>query len=238
MSGKAGVASAGTATGPDVYEYPVPGNPSGGWRLYQAIRLMLRWLRWWVRLDVRGLEAVPATGPILIVSNHDSWLDPLALIESLMWKGRQVRFLAKSTLWKSRVLAWILNRAGQIPVRRGEGDQVAVAAAVEALDSGEVVGIFAEGTISRGRELRARTGVARLARACPGVPVVLAAISGSVDLARFPLRPRVTVEYFRPAGGGLGPDEDLHAFSARLMAEVRDRVPPASNRLSRRGLSR
>ena len=237
MSASPGIATAGELTGPDVYEHPVPGNPSGGWQLYQAIRLILRWLRWWVRLEVRGLDAVPGTGPILVVSNHDTWLDPLVLIESLMWKGRQVRFLAKSTLWKSRILAWILNRAGQIPVRRGEGDQMAVAAAVEALDSGEVVGIFPEGTISRGEYLRARTGVARLSRACPGVPVVLAAISGTIDLARFPKRPRAEVEYFLPAGGGLGPGEDLAAFSARLMAEIRDRVPPASNRLSRRGLS-
>lgn len=238
MSASPETATAAAETGPDAYERPVPGNPSGGWRLYQAIRPMLRWLRWWARLDVRGLEAVPATGPVLVISNHDSWLDPLALIESLMWKGRQVRFLAKSTLWKSRVLAWILNRAGQIPVKRGEGDQVAVAAAVTALDSGEVVGIFPEGTISRGRDLRARTGAARLARACPGVPIVLAAISGSVDLGRFPRRPRVTVEYFRPAGGGLGPDEDLAACSARLMTEVRERVAPDSNWFSRRGLSR
>jgi len=228
VSGAPGVAIAGEVTGPDAFERPVPGNPSGGWQLYQAIRLMLRWLRRWVRLEVRGLETVPATGPILIISNHDSWLDPLVLIESLMWKGRQVRFLAKSTLWKSRVLAWVLNRAGQIPVRRGEGDQVAVGAAVTALDSGETVGIFPEGTISRGENLRARTGVARLARACPGVPVVLAAISGSIDLGRFPKRPRVTVEYFRPAGGGLGPDEDLSAFSARLLGEIRGRVPPVS----------
>ena len=237
MSHTEGVMTAPGVTGPDAYERPLPGNPSGGWQLYQAIRLMLRWLRWWVRLEVKGLDAVPATGPILIVSNHDTWLDPLVLIESLMWKGRQVRFLAKSTLWKSRILAWILNRAGQIPVRRGEGDQMAVAAAVEALDSGEVVGIFPEGTISRGEYLRARTGVARLSRACPGVPVVLAAISGTIDLARLPKRPRAEVEYFLPAGGGLGPGEDLAAFSARLMAEIRDRVPPASNRLSRRGLS-
>ena len=237
MSASPGIATVGEVTGPDAFERPVPGNPSGGWQLYQAIRLILRWLRWWVRLEVRGLDAVPATGPILIVSNHDTWLDPLALIESLMWKGRQVRFLAKSTLWKSRVLAWILNRAGQIPVRRGEGDQAAVAAAVTALDSGEAIGIFPEGTISRGKYLRARTGVARLSRACPGVPVVLAAIHGSTDLARFPRRPRVVVEYFRPDGGGLAPGEDLAAFSSRLLAEIREKAPPASNRRAREGIT-
>ena len=76
--------------------------------------------------------------------------------------------------------------------------------------------------------MRARTGVARLSRACPGVPVVLAAISGTIDLARFPKRPRVAVEYFLSAGGGLQPGEDLAAFSSRLLAEIRDRVPPVT----------
>ena len=52
-----------------------------GWKLYQTIRYLLRWLRWWVRLEVRGLEHLPATGPVLVVSNHDAWLDPLVMLE-------------------------------------------------------------------------------------------------------------------------------------------------------------
>ena len=91
-----------------------------GWKLYQTIRYLLRWLRWWVRLEVRGLENLPLEGPALIVSNHDSWLDPLVMVEAMMWRERQLRFLAKSTLWKSRILAWILDGAAQIPIRRGE----------------------------------------------------------------------------------------------------------------------
>ncbi|MFM9077560.1 MAG: hypothetical protein ACKORM_04945, partial [Solirubrobacterales bacterium] len=71
----------------------------------------------------------------------------------------------------------------------------------------------------------------------PGVPVVLAAIHGSSDLARFPRRPRVVVEYFRPDGGGLAPGEDLTAFSARLLAEIREKAPPTSHRLAREGIT-
>ena len=90
-----------------------PVAPQGGRELYQAVRGMLGWLKWWARLEVRGLEVVPAGGPVLVVSNHDSWLDPLALIETMRWKDRPLRFLAKDTLWKSRFLAAILDRAGQ-----------------------------------------------------------------------------------------------------------------------------
>ena len=57
------------------------------------------------------------------------------------------------------------------------------------------------------------------------------------DLARFPRRPWVVVEYFRPVGGGLAPGEDLAAFSARLLAEIRERVPPSSNRSAREGIT-
>ena len=141
--------------------------PQGGRELYQAVRGMLGWLKWWARLEVRGLEVVPAGGPVLVVSNHDSWLDPLALIEAMMWKDRPVRFLAKDGLWKSRFLAAVLDRAGQIPIRRGAGDEGALSAAVTALEHGEAVAIFQEGTISRGQELRARKGVSRFIRACP-----------------------------------------------------------------------
>lgn len=201
--------------------------PQGGRELYQAVRGMLGWLKWWARLEVRGLDVVPAGGPVLVVSNHDSWLDPLALIETMMWKDRPLRFLAKDTLWKSRFLAAILDRAGQIPIRRGAGDDGALSAAVTALEHGEAVAIFPEGTISRGQELRARRGVSRLIRACPGVPVILAAVEGGNMVKKFPRRPRVIVEFFLPLGGQPRPEESLQELADRLIAEIREKVPPA-----------
>jgi 1-acyl-sn-glycerol-3-phosphate acyltransferase len=199
-----------------------------GWKLYQTVRLMLRPLRWWARLRVVGLENLPRNGAALIISNHDSWLDPLAIIESMMWRERQLRFLAKQSLWKFKPMAWILDEADQIPIRRGEGDVAALEAAVDALGRGETIGIFPEGTLSRGTNLRARRGVSRLARACPGVPVVLVAVIGSTDVKRFPKRPRVTVEFFTPAGGPPRPDEEDQDLAQRLLDEIRAKAPRAS----------
>ncbi|MBN8866316.1 MAG: 1-acyl-sn-glycerol-3-phosphate acyltransferase [Solirubrobacterales bacterium] len=196
-----------------------------GWKLYQSVRLMLRWLRHWARLEVRGLEHLPQRGAALIVSNHDSWIDPLAIIEAMMWRGRQLRFLAKASLWKFPPLAWILDAADQIPIRRGQGDLLALEAAVDALGRGETIGIFPEGTLSRGENLRARRGVSRLARACPGVPVVLVAVRGGTELKRFPHRPRVTVEFFAPEGGQPQPDEDPQGLAQRLLDEIRAKAP-------------
>ncbi|MBN8869102.1 MAG: 1-acyl-sn-glycerol-3-phosphate acyltransferase [Solirubrobacterales bacterium] len=196
-----------------------------GWKLYQTVRLILRPLRWWARLQVKGLEYLPARGAALIVSNHDSWLDPLAIIESMMWKERQLRFLAKHSLWKFKPLAWILDEADQIPIRRGEGDVAALDAAAEALGRGEMIGIFPEGTLSRGTNLRARRGVSRLAQASPGVPIVLVAVTGGTEVKRFPRRPQVTVEFFEPAEGPLGPEEAPQDFSQRLLDEIRAKAP-------------
>ncbi len=196
-----------------------------GWKLYQTIRLILRPLRWWARLRVKGLENLPRKGAALIVSNHDSWLDPLAIIEAMMWRERQLRFLAKHTLWKFKPLAGILDTADQISIRRGESDTEALENAVEALGRGEMIGIFPEGTLSRGTNLRARRGVSRLARACPGVPVLLVAVTGGTDLKRFPKRPQVTIEFFEPEGGQPRPGEDDQELAQRLLDEIRARAP-------------
>ncbi len=196
-----------------------------GWKVYQSIRLLLRPLRWWARLRVKGLQNLPLKGGALIVSNHDSWLDPLAIIEAMMWRERQLRFLAKHSLWKFKPLALILDEAGQIPIRRGAGDVAALEAAVDALHQGETIGIFPEGTLSRGENLRSRRGVSRLARACPGVPVVLVAVTGSTEVKRFPKRPSVTVEFFTPAGGPPAPGEDDQLLADRLLDEIRAKAP-------------
>ena len=92
----------------------------------------------------------------------------------------------------------MLDGIRQIPIRRGAGDAAALQAAVDALDDGEAVCIFPEGGLSRGRRLRAHRGVARLIEASPDAQVVLAAVTGGTDLVRFPRRPRVRVELFRP----------------------------------------
>ncbi len=184
-------------------------------------------LRWWCRLQVYGAEQLPEPGAVLLVSNHDSSLDPLALVDTCVRNGRTVRFLARDSLWRSRLLGVLLDGIGQIPVRRGANDVAAVESAARALRAGEVVGVFPEGKLSRGERLRAHTGVARLAKAVPEARVVLAAVSGGTDLVRFPRRPRVSVELFAPQGGRPSPDEDPAELARRLLGEIRRRVPPA-----------
>ncbi len=182
-------------------------------------------LKVWVRLQVHGLEQLEEPGAILVVSNHDSSVDPLALIAAGMERRRPIRFLARANLWRYPGFAWVLDGVRQIPIHRGAGDQNALQAATSALHAGDAVCIFPEGTISRGESLRARRGVARLAESAPEARIVLAAVTGGVDLVRFPYRPRVTVELFAPRTDTSSPGQDHAAFAASLLAEIRERVP-------------
>jgi 1-acyl-sn-glycerol-3-phosphate acyltransferase len=184
-------------------------------------------VRFWGRMQVTGLDALPESGPVILCANHDSYWDTVTVAAALRSK-RQVHALAKAQLWGNPIMARVLDGMGQIPIERGKGDTAAMDRAIEGLRSGIVIGIVPEGTRSLGRELRARSGIGRLAAAVPEAPVVCCALNGPADVPRFPRRPRITVELFRPSGGGLQPDESHADFSARLVAELRAKAPHAS----------
>ncbi|HME01880.1 MAG TPA: lysophospholipid acyltransferase family protein [Solirubrobacteraceae bacterium] len=204
-------------------------EPRAGVRLYRLLVLLGVPLRWWCRLEVRGREVLPPPGTgVVVVPNHDSMLDPLAIGDTLMRAGRPLRFLAMDTLWRWRLMARVLDGIRQIPIRRGASDTAALQAAVDALADGEAICIFPEGRLSHGQCLRARRGVARIIEASPDAQIVLAAVIGGTDLARFPRRPRVCVELFRPTDATPRMDEDHAALAARLLDEIRQRVPPVA----------
>ena len=178
----------------------------------------------WSRMSVTGLECLPATGPVIIVADHDSYWDPIAIGVAAR-KVRPIRALAKSTLWKTKVVAAFMDRMGHIPVIRGASNTDAMAVAVDELAKGACIGMFPEGTRSLGRELRARSGVGWLAKAVPEATVVCVRTNGTTDVVRVPKRPTVTVEFYLPRGGQLQPGESPLAFSRRLLAELREGAP-------------
>ncbi|MER5704577.1 lysophospholipid acyltransferase family protein [Micromonospora sp. NPDC002296] len=148
-----------------------------------VLRPLMR-LAWHPRID--GASHVPATGPVILASNHlsfqDSVLIPLAA-------PRPVSFLAKAEYFEGHGAGGLLRRQffaglGAIPVRRGVNRefQSSLDAALALLESGGAFGIYPEGTRSRdGRLHRGRTGVAWLAMAS-GAPVVPVAVAGTARL--------------------------------------------------------
>lgn len=183
-------------------------------------------IRPWGRLEAIGVEQLPRSGPVVLIGNHDSNVDPVAVGVAVR-RHRQIRALAKASLWDNKPLARLLDNMGHVPVQRGAGDGDALAAAAEALRSGACIGVFPEGTISRGKTLRARSGVGRLALEVPQATLLCVAVSGTVDVVRFPKRPQIRVEFFRPTSGQIDPAEQPGELSARCLAEIRARAPIA-----------
>jgi 1-acyl-sn-glycerol-3-phosphate acyltransferase len=139
----------------------------------------------WFRWQIEGIEKIPKHGPAILAWNHIAYLDPLAISYVVVRAGRRPRFLTKSELFQDRRIRWALSGSGQIEVKRGtRAAPVALDHALEALDRGEAVIIFPEGTVTTDPELNprpAKSGVARLALKS-GVPVIPCAIWGTANV--------------------------------------------------------
>ena len=140
-----------------------------------VIRLLNVLLAPLTRRDWQGQDRIPREGGVVLVANHISNADPLALGQYVAYSGRWPRFMAKRSLFTVPGLGAMLRRVGQIPVDRssGQGGDSLAAAAV-ALRAGRAVVVYPEGTITREPNLwpmRGRTGAARLALDT-GAPVV------------------------------------------------------------------
>ena len=192
-------------------------------------------VRRWGRLEVEGVEHLPADGPLLIVGNHDSYWDPVVIGLGAI-ERRQIRALSKSSLWKVKGLNKVLDGMGQIPIVRGTGDAGALDRAIEELRAGSCIGIFPEGTRSLGRTLRPRSGLGRLVAAVPEAVVVPVAVTGTTDITRFPTRPRLHVR-FLPPPEGLREGESPSDYAARVVEEIRQNAPIAIAGRKRRKLA-
>jgi 1-acyl-sn-glycerol-3-phosphate acyltransferase len=180
---------------------------------------------WWGRLQVTGLDLLPLEGPLLVVGDHDSYWDTVTTGIAAQAR-RQIRALAKSSMWSNKLLGAVLTGMGQIPIERGSGNSGALDRAIEELRRGACIGIYPEGTRSLGRALRARGGVGYLARAVPEATIVGVACNGTVAIPRFPrARPRVRVEFFEFDRPAIAPEESPQEYSTRLLAQVRRRAP-------------
>lgn len=130
------------------------------------------------RVRVEGRDNVPRKGPVILASNHQSFIDSIFLP---LCVRRRVTFVAKAEYFESWKTAWFFRAVGMIPLKRdgGSASERALAAAREVLLSGGVLGIYPEGTRSPdGRLYKGHTGVARLAIHC-GAPVVPVAQFGT-----------------------------------------------------------
>ena len=156
-------------------------------------------LRLFFGFTVVGRHHEPQAGPVIVVSNHLSDLDPLVIGSAL---NRPVSYMAKEELFKPPLLRWWVTACGAFPVRRGEPDRRAFRTALEVLRRGGVLVMFPEGTRGRDRTLRPPEPGAAMLALRTGAPLLPAAILGT-DLV-FPRdahrlrRSRITVRLGAP----------------------------------------
>lgn len=199
-------------------------------------------LRLWFRWRFEGLDTIPPSGPALVACNHVSYIDPVINSYAVLKAHRIPRFLAKRELFSTPVLGPILRSTRQIPVDRGSRDRSPLDAAARALEAGQAVVIYPEGTVTKREDhlpMAGKTGVARLA--CrSGLPVIPMASWGSHPVwqksGHGSLRPGrplwVKVGEPVPVEGSVDEPNEMRAATAtvmealtRLAIDLRDRYP-------------
>jgi 1-acyl-sn-glycerol-3-phosphate acyltransferase len=160
---------------------------------------VLWWSRLYFRLRIEGRERLPATGPVLVVANHSSYLDPPMIgVSATRWVG----FLAQAGLAKLRPMRWWLGQVGVTLIDRNAPSKDAMRLIADCLRAGEVVGLFPEGTRSRDGSVGPfRTGVEFLVRRT-GAPVLPVGIEGAHRAfprgAWLPRPRKIVVRYGQP----------------------------------------
>ncbi len=158
-----------TMGSPMVIEYSPPtGRPLGTNNYFRfGAGVVIPLLRLLAKRDWRGSENLPKSGPVIVVSNHISYLDPLVFAHFLYKNGRAPRFLGKVGVFKIPVIGKIISGSGQVPVERESANASnALVHAVAFLNAGHCLGVYPEGTLTRDENIwpmRAKTGIARLA---------------------------------------------------------------------------
>lgn len=232
--------------------YPPPiGQPLGITPWFRFAAFFLRPLMFAIaKRDWRGMENIPKSGPIICVSNHISYLDPLVFAHFLYDNGRAPRFLGKAELFKVPIVGTVLRGAGQVPVERESPNaRQAFDHAIAFLKAGHLLGVYPEGTLTRDPALwpmNGKTGVARLAIMTKTKVVPCAQWGAQAVLApygrKISLFPRKTFHVWAgepldfskwygreddPVAMGEATEYVMSALTT-LLAEIRNEAPPVT----------
>ena len=163
-----------------------------------------------------GRENVPVKGGFILASNHQSNIDPMLLPVVC---PRQMRFMAKDSLFKNPVLGAIIRTGGGFPIKRRIADRGALAEFIRQLELGYPVLIFPQGTRG-GEKIQAVVGFLAAKSGKPVLPVYIEGTDQVLPKGKsFPKRHPVKVVFGNPMT--FAPDEDPQAAAEKVMAAIR-----------------
>jgi 1-acyl-sn-glycerol-3-phosphate acyltransferase len=192
-----------------------PSEPTFFWRICRMIARPVMTLMF--DLKVYGRHHVPRRGGCLIVSNHQSYLDPV-LIGVLL--PRPMAYLSKSELFKNRYFAWLILSLHAFPIRQGKGDVGAMKELIKRLKQGYLANVFVEGTRTEDGELLPVEPGAALVIRRAGVPVVPCVIDGSFQA--WPRTDKIFHAY--PISVMYGPPLKVEGLKANQITQLIERT--------------
>lgn len=148
------------------------------------------WFKFVYRVEIKGLENIPKSGPLIFCGNHRSYVDPPLIVCTAK---RDMKFLAKEELYKNKFLAFLGWAFEAIPVKRDEKDVTAIKHSLKVLKDGNCIALFPEGTrngLEKGEKVK--DGVAFFA-VRSGAKVVPCGIKGGTKDCK-----KITITYGKP----------------------------------------
>jgi len=181
-----------------------------------------------INVRSHGRENVPLAGPVLLVSNHQSYLDPVLCGLGL---NRELDYMARASLFRNRYFSRMIVSLNAFPVRRGQADVAAIKEIIKRLRAGRAVVVFPEATrTSDGRIRKIKPGFDLIARRSGGttVPVV---IDGAYEVwprhKKLPGGGRINVMY----GRAITPQETKRMSREEFVTCINERLRQMQNQL-------
>jgi len=199
------------------------------WFYYVARAIIKMLLKLLTRCQVKGRENIPSQGPLLIIANHLSFVDPPLLSVSF---NRKVIFMAKKELFHPRVIGYFIGSFGAFPVHRGRLDRQAIRRAYQVLADGLVLVMFPEGTRSLSDRLQPALPGSVLIALRSGVPILPIGIFGTEKLRGVTWllrRPQITVNighpFYLPSANSRLNKTELAELTNSVMGRIAELIP-------------
>lgn len=156
-------------------------RPGRSWFYQLAVNVFTVAMKLLFFVRFEGKENIPA-GPCVLMGNHRAWIDPFCL--AMCARDREIRFMGKKELWGNKAFAWVAKQVRGVPVDRGNVDMASIRMSMTVLKAGHTLGIFPEGTRTKGDGMLPLQGGAALLALRSKCDVVPVYIDGSYQLFR------------------------------------------------------